>query len=156
MAEVSAERAEQVYFIRVGKFIKIGYTTNLKRRIKSFEGASNERIEVLAVFPGDRRAEKYLHDLFSADRLRNEFFRDGNDIFIFLLTAKNEGLRAALKWAKEWKAFRNKTPEEKKEAKQEAIWKEREQAARRRRSMVPMYPEEWNEARLEANRRKQP
>ncbi len=56
-----------VYFIKVGRrAIKIGFTTNLENRLKSFRGASAEQIEVLAVFPGDRHLEKRLHGLLAS------------------------------------------------------------------------------------------
>ena len=36
-----------VYFIRIGKFIKIGFTTDLEQRLAAFRGASAEPMEVL-------------------------------------------------------------------------------------------------------------
>jgi hypothetical protein len=60
---------EQVYFIRVGKFIKIGYTTNLPKRLKSFRGATAEPIQVLAVFPGNRKAALSTQPVWRCARL---------------------------------------------------------------------------------------
>jgi hypothetical protein len=42
----TAHKPAYVYFVRVGKFIKIGFTTNLRGRLKSFRGTSAEPIEV--------------------------------------------------------------------------------------------------------------
>jgi hypothetical protein len=39
-----------VYFVRA----KIGFTTNMRRRLKSFRGASAEEITPLLTIPGDR------------------------------------------------------------------------------------------------------
>jgi hypothetical protein len=42
-----------VYFIRIGrKTGKIGFTTNLEHRLKSFTARSTEPIYVIATFPG--------------------------------------------------------------------------------------------------------
>ena len=116
----------RVYFVRVGKHIKIGTTTNLKKRIKAFKGASAEQIEVLAAFPGDQKGEKYLHDLFRGSRIRNEFFRFDFEIGCFLSTVKEQGLHAALQWAKAWKA-----QEQERQARRHKIQERRSRAAYR-------------------------
>jgi sRNA-binding protein len=116
----------RVYFVRIGKHIKIGVTTNLDERIKSFEGASAETIQVLAAFPGDRNGEQYLHDLFRGSRIRNEFFHFDFEINCFLSIAKEQGLHAALQWAKAWKA-----QEQERQARRHKIQERRSKAAYR-------------------------
>src|SRR5262249_50681228 len=54
-----------VYFVQVGKHIKIGFTTNLDRRLK---------IRLLATISGGRELEQRLHCAFSETRIRGEFF----------------------------------------------------------------------------------
>jgi Meiotically Up-regulated Gene 113 (MUG113) protein len=71
----TADKPAYVYFVRIGKFIKIGFTTNLRGRLKSFRGASAEPIEVLLIIAGGRELEQRLHALFCEDRISNEFFR---------------------------------------------------------------------------------
>jgi hypothetical protein len=61
-----------VYFVRIGKFIKIGFTTNLRGRLKSFRGTSAEPIEVLLIIPGGRELEQRLHALFCEDRISKQ------------------------------------------------------------------------------------
>jgi Meiotically up-regulated gene 113 len=72
--ELPQGKSQQVYFIKIGRAIKIGFTTELKQRIASFRGASSEQITILAVFPGSKKAERYLHNLFSDLKITIEFF----------------------------------------------------------------------------------
>jgi hypothetical protein len=98
-----SNRAESVvYFIRVGKFIKIGVTTNLKKRIQALRGASNEQIYVLLTIPGDRRLERRLHELFGDARSRNEFFHYDARIQSFIGITEYKGAAAALAAAESW------------------------------------------------------
>jgi hypothetical protein len=63
-------RASVVYFVLIGKFIKIGVTTNLTERLKTFQCVTVQDIEVLLTIPGDRDLEGRLHTLFEKIRLR--------------------------------------------------------------------------------------
>jgi hypothetical protein len=63
-----------VYFVRIGKHIKIGTTISLKGRLQSFRTSSAEEITVLLIIPGGREVERRLHDLFREERIRLEFF----------------------------------------------------------------------------------
>jgi hypothetical protein len=65
-----------VYFVKIGKHIKIGFTTNIKERLKSFRGASAEPISLLHIVPGSYALESELHRLFATTKIRNEFFID--------------------------------------------------------------------------------
>ena len=56
----------QVYYIRIGDHIKIGYSTNLKQRISQLR---LQRSALLATEPGGRELEKERHRQFSADRI---------------------------------------------------------------------------------------
>lgn len=56
----------QVYYIRIGDHIKIGYSTNLKQRISQLR---LQQSALLATEPGGRELEKERHRQFSADRI---------------------------------------------------------------------------------------
>jgi hypothetical protein len=91
-----------VYFIRIGKFIKIGFTTNLAGRLKSFRTGTAESITVLLTIPGGRDLERRLHKLFHADRITGtEFFHDQWDICNFIDLTKQKSLDAAFEYI-EW------------------------------------------------------
>lgn len=56
-----AESDGWVYYMRINGRIKIGYTTNLRQRSRSYPPGT----ELLAVEPGTRETEKRRHDQFS-------------------------------------------------------------------------------------------
>jgi hypothetical protein len=93
----------QVYFISVGKHIKIGFTTNLKSRLQTFRGSSAEEITVLLTIPGGREVERRLHDLFREERIRKEFFRDCWPVHEFIRFAKERGVDWAFEYIEAWK-----------------------------------------------------
>lgn len=57
-------REEVIYYAQMGGHIKIGWTSNLKRRMRSYP--PNTRL--LAVHPGSRKDEKQLHRRFAVHR----------------------------------------------------------------------------------------
>jgi hypothetical protein len=71
--------ASVVYFIGRGELIKIGFTSNLHRRMESL---LPERIYRLLA--GDRVQERALHQVFAADRIRGEWFRRSDDLMSFI------------------------------------------------------------------------
>jgi hypothetical protein len=95
--------APQVYFVRIGKHVKIGVTTNLKARLRSFRTSSADEITVLLAIPGDREAERRLHDLFREERIRLEFFRDCWLVREFIRFAKVRGVAFAFEYIGAWK-----------------------------------------------------
>jgi T5orf172 domain len=68
--------APVVYFARVGEYIKIGTTTNLKSRMRSIYVPLED---VLALIPGGREVERVYHEKFAVSRVaddsRRELFR---------------------------------------------------------------------------------
>jgi hypothetical protein len=89
-----------VYFVRIGKFIKIGFTTNITERLKTFRGASAEPIYVLRIVPGGRDLERKLHQLFAENRINrnNEFFRYEYPLSEFIWMAKDKDIVTAFKY----------------------------------------------------------
>lgn len=80
-------RNSVVYYVRVGRFIKIGRTTNLQSRIRSYPPES----ELLATEPGGELVEaQRLRQFEHALTARQEWFEPADD-----LLAHIEGLRAA-------------------------------------------------------------
>jgi hypothetical protein len=98
--------ASTVYFVRIGKFIKIGFTTDLERRLAGLRGASAERMSVLLTIPGERDVEQRLHKLFAAQRVRNEFFHDAMPIRNFIDLAKRYEPKRALANVEAWHLLR--------------------------------------------------
>jgi hypothetical protein len=74
---IDASEAEPtVYFIKIGRAVKVGYTIHIDKRIKELRHASAEPMTVLACLPGDRELEKHLHRALSEARIMREFFEE--------------------------------------------------------------------------------
>lgn len=71
-----------IYFIqsRDAGPIKIGYTTDIKRRLSALQLAHPEKIKVLACTDGTRETEAELHKKFSSARIRGEWFKCTDDL----------------------------------------------------------------------------
>ena len=75
----------KVYFMRFGDRIKIGFTTNLHKRLQH---VPND--ELLASMPGSRHTETKMHKQFAHLRIVGEWFSMGPDLLEFI-----EGLKKA-------------------------------------------------------------
>jgi len=79
-AEKAALRQERdgfVYYIRIGERIKVGYSVDVKRRMRAYPPGS----KLLAVEPGDRELEKARHRQFAGSRTDGrEWFRPTQDL----------------------------------------------------------------------------
>lgn len=65
-----AARQSVVYYVRIGEYIKIGYSTNLTERLHALRIG---RDDVLATEPGGRELEQQRHQQFASERLRSKF-----------------------------------------------------------------------------------
>lgn len=63
-----------VYFIRDGHRLKIGFTTNIKSRVKAIQTDCAEAVDVLMVMPGTQGTEKFLHERFADYHVGGEWF----------------------------------------------------------------------------------
>lgn len=84
-----------VYFFRTwdsGK-IKIGFTSNLSRRLDQLESACGERLDQVYAFVGDRDMEQMLHRHFAEERLHGEWFEPSGRLLKFLNWARSEALK---------------------------------------------------------------
>lgn len=76
-AESKKQRTGQIYFIQQGDdgAIKIGYSTNPEKRLKSLQTGSAYPLKMLLTIEGSEDQEKALHDQFAAYQLQGEWFR---------------------------------------------------------------------------------
>lgn len=65
-----------VYFIRRGDSgpVKIGFSANVRKRIRSLQTGSAEPLKLLAVAEGGEQTERFLHEQFARHRLEGEWF----------------------------------------------------------------------------------
>lgn len=72
-----AQRAQSVvYYLRLGQYIKIGYTENMQERLKALRVYDDTQGAVLATEPGGRREERARHLQFAdlrVNRRREDF-----------------------------------------------------------------------------------
>jgi hypothetical protein len=78
-----------VYFAVIGRAIKIGYTTDLERRMEYLQKGTPERVRLVAVLPGGRELEKKLHQRFNGAWISGEFF-GAEAVMEFLVNIGNE------------------------------------------------------------------
>jgi DNA-binding XRE family transcriptional regulator len=71
-----------VYFIQMGAGgpVKIGYTTDLAKRIESLNCGSPHALTVLGTIPGTTAVERALHKLFKPYRMRLEWFEPAAEV----------------------------------------------------------------------------
>lgn len=63
-----------IYFIKSGKYVKIGKTNNLDQRVKQLQTASPYPLKVLAVMDWANSAESILHELYKTQKATGEWF----------------------------------------------------------------------------------
>ncbi len=73
-----------VYFIYHNGCIKIGASVNPWARLSSLQTAHHERLEMLAIMPGDQAEERALHRRFSQYHKAGEWFNDNDDLRRFI------------------------------------------------------------------------
>jgi hypothetical protein len=87
--------------------------------------------------------------LFAEQRVLNEFFRREDLLESFLRKIEFKSLPDAIADIEAQKAWLRRPKDER------AAIERKRAATERKRGLVPIYPDDWNEARLEANRQKQ-
>lgn len=77
---------EYVYFISSDDKIKIGYTKNIKRRLKQLQTSNSSQLILLGYIEGDKNVEKQLHKRFAQYRIREngEWFNCNDEILDYI------------------------------------------------------------------------
>jgi hypothetical protein len=73
-----------IYFVRCGKFVKIGRASEPMQRAENLQIGNPHKVQLLGVLDGDHIEEKGLHKLFSAFHHRAEWFRWSEEIERFV------------------------------------------------------------------------
>lgn len=84
----SCERAVtgSVYFIqaRTLGLIKIGYSSDVKKRIETLQTGCPDEIDLLRTIPGSVELERAIHGRFAASRVRGEWFTPSAELMQFI------------------------------------------------------------------------
>jgi hypothetical protein len=83
LAQVATMRAcrvrryhkESTYFISRGKFVKIGWSHDVDKRLATLQKANPEPLSLRAVFPGGAATEAYFHGKYRELKVHGEWFR---------------------------------------------------------------------------------
>lgn len=68
-----------VYFIAQNNMVKIGYSKDVKKRIKSLKTASPYPLILLGYIEGDKQKERELHNQFIDYKQSGEWFKLSDD-----------------------------------------------------------------------------
>lgn len=84
-SDLKADKVEgQIYFIMLGDLVKVGWSSNLRKRLKSY-GAS---AELLAHYPAYRADETHLHQQLKPSRAKGrEWYHYDSAIRLYIVTA---------------------------------------------------------------------
>jgi len=74
-----------VYFVTKDNKIKIGYTTNIDKRLKELNNQYG-KIDLIAIIKGTRKLEKAFHTKFEKYSIGNEWFKLNHEILNFIQT----------------------------------------------------------------------
>lgn len=75
-----------IYFIRAKAlgFIKIGYSSNVAKRIKSLDTGSPDTLELIKVIPGGQEMEHKIHQFFDDIRVKGEWFQPDSKLLNYI------------------------------------------------------------------------
>lgn len=87
---IMVDGPHRVYFVRVGDFIKIGYTREIKRRMYQIDSLTPHEIELLLHINGDTVYEDILHDKFKHLRRKFDWFEATKELVDFIDNLREE------------------------------------------------------------------
>jgi len=73
-----------VYFIRVGDFIKIGWSTRPMDRLRQLQTSHPDELEIMGTIKGERSLEGKIHKRFSKNRVRGEWFEEDGPLLDYI------------------------------------------------------------------------
>lgn len=76
-----------IYLIEQDQYYKIGYTSNLERRMKEYS-THNINFKLISTIEGDRTFEQVLHEKFKALKYNTEWFYKNSSILDYFQTVK--------------------------------------------------------------------
>lgn len=84
-------RAGVVYFIQKGRrqVIKIGYSGDHEERRQSLQGATSDRLRLIATIPGNRSVEAALHKRFREYKVTGEWYRLEGELAAYVAGLKD-------------------------------------------------------------------
>lgn len=89
---VNTGQAQWIYFVveSGSGAIKIGVTTNVKKRVISLQRDTPHTVKLLATMRGNFQVESLLHRLFAYARIRGEWFRPVPELLEYIESLPQE------------------------------------------------------------------
>jgi hypothetical protein len=87
----AAEKPGMIYFVRTRKAIKIGYATDLRKRLTQLQVGNSNPLKVMLTVPGTKGDEAQLHHLFREHRIRGEWFRPDTFVIVTIGMIETHG-----------------------------------------------------------------
>jgi predicted DNA-binding transcriptional regulator AlpA len=78
----------RVYFLDGGDLIKIGFSKNIKQRLKEIRTYSPIKLKVLCMIRGGKLREATIHAMFAHLRAHGEWFRATPELLAYISTLK--------------------------------------------------------------------
>lgn len=95
-----------IYFvfrgIRRSPRIKIGFSTDVEKRIAGLQTASPELLKLLGSVPGTIRQEKEIHAVLASESVGGEWYEPSHLVRSFVAYAVTFGINAAIAEAVAW------------------------------------------------------
>lgn len=70
----------EVYIIKAGDRIKIGFSRDVQARLSAIQCGSSEQLELLATLPGDHKLERTIHRRLCTHHCRGEWYADNDEV----------------------------------------------------------------------------
>lgn len=81
---LSDQSVRRVYFLEMGEFIKIGFSSNVGKRMEALSGGVPQEVRLLHDMPGTFEDETELHKRFKHLRARGEWFRKEPELLAYI------------------------------------------------------------------------
>ncbi len=84
-----------IYFIRqeYDSLVKIGHTHDIKHRLSALQVSNGHKLEVILLIRGMFKEEQEIHDLFSDDKFRGEWYYFSDDIKNYIKSQYDNDIR---------------------------------------------------------------
>lgn len=90
----AAKELGWIYFIESGySAMKIGWSTNVKRRFMAHKVSNHGTLRLIGIVPGCKQVERQFHNAFAEHAMRGEWFRRNGVIDRIMPFLMDQGLR---------------------------------------------------------------
>jgi len=97
-ADDTLERPGHIYFILVGDFIKIGWSSNFSKRIWHMRTAFPQEPKLIGILAGTQRQERIVQRHFADCRARGEWFKRDQKLLAYIEERTEQGLWTCNDW----------------------------------------------------------